>query len=72
MSVRIRSTLAALALLSASSAFAFNLGDAANAVSGMAGGGNEAGEQSTTAVGKQQADFDRLPEQALEFEKGVC
>ncbi|MFZ5958638.1 DUF2780 domain-containing protein [Pseudomonas knackmussii] len=39
MSVRIRSTLAAVALLSASSAFAFNLGDAANAVSGMAGGG---------------------------------
>lgn len=39
MSVRIRSTLAAVALLSASSAFAFNLGDAANAVSGMTGGG---------------------------------
>jgi len=47
MSARTRSILAAVALLSASSAFAFNLGDAANAVSGMAGGGNPA-EVATT------------------------
>ncbi|KSW24531.1 hypothetical protein AOX63_12460 [Pseudomonas sp. ADP] len=40
MTVRFRVTCAAAALLAASSAFAFNLGDAAKAVSGVAEGGN--------------------------------
>ncbi|WP_207887017.1 DUF2780 domain-containing protein [Pseudomonas sp. 30_B] len=39
MSVKPRATLALAALLAASSAFAFNLGDAAKAVSGATGGG---------------------------------
>lgn len=47
MSARTRSILAAATLLSVSSAFAFNLGDAANAVSGMSGGGNAASVATT-------------------------
>lgn len=47
MPARPRFILAALALLSASSAFAFNLGDAANAVSGMTGNGTSANAAAT-------------------------
>lgn len=49
MSSQIRITLAAALLLSASSAFAFNLGDAAKAVSGM----NESGASAQVATTPQ-------------------
>lgn len=35
------------------------------------GAGNQAGEQSGAAVGEQQADFDRLADEFLEFEMHV-